>query len=259
MHYHEFEPAAALAVHVSRYWGMAAGMDVPRNHAYQVVPDGCVTIFSQRNAAGEVRGTLVGPRAEPLTVAINPGDRLWGVRFWPDAGGAVLGMDPRRLYGHLVSPLVEPAWAAALARALGASGDETAVARAAKEHLAEPVESAKALDPLVRGAVAGLMATNGEMDIAELARGLGISLRQLERRFLRSVGLNPRDLALIQRMRSALAHLVDPTARTWAEVAADFGYPDEAELVRDFSGLVGPGSSRAADQVRSLLNGRASL
>jgi AraC-like DNA-binding protein len=259
MHYQEFEPAASLAAHVARYWGMAAGMDVPRNHAYTVVPDGCVTIFSQRNAAGEVRGTLVGPRAEPFTIAINPGDRLWGVRFWPDAGGAVLRMNPRRLYGHLVSPLVEPAWAAALARVLGTSSDETAAAGAAKELLEEPVESAKALDPLVRGAVAGLMATNGEMEIAELARGLGISLRQLERRFLRAVGLNPRDLALVQRMRSSLAHLVDPAARTWPEVAADFGYAEEAGLVRDFSELVGPGSSRAADQVRSLLNGRASL
>ena len=259
MHYHEFEPAAALAVHVSRYWGMAAGMDVPRNHAYQVVPDGCVTIFSQRNAAGEVRGALVGPRAEPLTVAVNPGDRLWGVRFWPDAGGAVLGMDPRRLYGHLVSPLVEPAWAAALARALGASGDEPAAWRALGEYLAGPVASARALDPLVRAAVAALVVTHGEMDIAELARGLGISLRQLERRFLKASGLNPRELAAIQRMRPALPHLLGPAARTWAEVARDFGYADTAQLVADLVQLASADPPPAAAKVRSYLNGRAAL
>ena len=256
MHYSEFEPAAPLAAHVSCYWGMSAGANVPRNYAHQVVPDGCVSVFCTRGATGDLRPSLLGPRAEPLTIALNPGDQLWGVKFWPDAGGLVLALDPRGLFGHLVAPLTDPAWAAALARAMGAAGNEAAVARVADEQLAAPVGAARAPDPVIRAAVVALMATHGEMEIAELARGLGISLRQLERRFLRAVGLNPKDLAAIERMRSALAHLVDPTARTWAEVAADLGYTDHSALVRDFSdlALVDPGPE--ARRVRELINGR---
>ena len=52
MDYQEFDPAAPLASHVSRYWGLAAGTSVPRHHPWQLRPDGGVTIFSQRGASG---------------------------------------------------------------------------------------------------------------------------------------------------------------------------------------------------------------
>ena len=256
MHYFEFDPAPSLAAHVSNYWGMSVAMNTPRNHPHRIVPDGCVVISCGRTATGELRGSLVGPRAEALVVPVNPGDRYWGVRFWPDAGGAVLHVNPRKLHGHLVAPLAEPAWAVALVKALGPCADEPSAARAADEHLAAPVAAARPLDPLVRAAVAGLIATNGEMEIGELARGVNLSLRQLERRFGAAVGLVPKQFARIRRMRSALAHLLGPTARTWSEVAADFGYADHSHLVRDFAQLAGVTPSEAAENVRRIVHGR---
>lgn len=219
MHTFEFDPTPPLAAHVSCYWGMTVSAQVPRNHPHQILPDGCIVIACGRAASGELRSSLVGPRAEPLIMSVNPGDRFWGVRFWPDAGGAVLGENPRRLHGHLVAPLSEPAWAVALMRAMGACADETAAARVADEQLAAPV-AARPLDPLVRAAVIGLIATSGEMEITELAKGVGLSLRQLERRFGAAVGLNPKQFARIRRMRPALPHLLGHAPRTWADVAA---------------------------------------
>lgn len=256
MHYFEFDPAPPLAAHISCYWGMTIGMQVPRGYGHQIFPDGCIVIACARAATGEIRSSLVGPRAEPLTVTVNPGDRFWGVRFWPDAGGAVLHEEPRRLHGHLVAPLTEPAWALAVSRAMAVCGDEAAAARVADEHLAAPVASAAALDPIVRASVVALIATNGEMEIAELARGVGLSLRQLERRFGAATGLNPKQFARIRRMRSALTHLLGPAVKTWSEVAADFGYADHSHLIRDFSQLVGLTPSEAAAKVRSIIHGK---
>jgi len=256
MHYFEFDPAPALAAYISRYWGMMVGAQVPRGFAHQIFPDGCMVIASGRAATGEVRSSLVGPRAEPLTVTVNPGDRFWGVSFWPDAGGAVLHEEPRRLHGHLVAPLTEPDWALVLSRAMAVCDDETAAAAVADAHLAAPVAAAAPLDAVVRAAVVALIASNGEMEIAELARGLGLSLRQLERRFGAATGLNPKQFARIRRMRSALAHLLSPSPRTWSEVAADFGYADHSHLVRDFAQLAGLTPSEAAARVRSIIHGK---
>jgi AraC-like DNA-binding protein len=256
MHYFEFDPAPPLAAHVSCYWGMSVGMQVPRNHPHQILPDGCITIACNRAASGELRASLVGPRAEPMIVPVSPGDRFWGVRFWPDAGGAVLGVNPRKLHGHVVAPLSEPAWAVALTRALGSCADEAAATRVADQQLAAPVAAAQPLDPIVRAAVLGLVATNGEMEIGELARGVGLGLRQVERRFGAAVGLNPKQFALIRRMRSALAHLLGPTPKTWSEVAADLGYADHALLVRDFALLAGSTPTEIADRVRAIVQGK---
>jgi AraC-like DNA-binding protein len=256
MHYFEFDPAAPLAAHVSCYWGMTVSAQVPRSHPHQLLPDGCIVIACSRSGTGEPRASLVGPRAEPMIVTINPGDRFWGVRFWPDAGGVVLGENPRRLHGHLVAPLTEPAWAMALTRAMGQCTDEASAARVADDQLAAPVAAARPLDPIVRAAVVGLIATNGEMEIADLAQGVGLSLRQLERRFGAAVGLNPKQFARIRRMRSALAHLLGPTPRTWSEVAADFGYADHSHLVRDFAQLAGLTPSEIAERVRGIVHGK---
>ena len=219
MYYFEFDPAPPLAAHVARYWGLAAPMRLPGGHAHQLPPDGCITIIGTRSATGEQRSSLVGPRAEPLTLTLNPGDRLWGIRFWPDAGGAVLHEEPRRLHGHFVSPVTAPAWALGLARVLAACADEAAAARAADEMLAAPVVAAGPLDPLVRMAVRGLIVTNGDMEIAELARGVRLGLRQLERRFGAATGLSPLQYARIRKMRPVLPHLLGHAPRSWDDVA----------------------------------------
>jgi len=219
MHYFEFDPAPPLAEHVARYWGLTAPVRLSAGHAHQLPPDGCIAIIGTRPATGESRAALVGPRAEALTLTLNPGDRLWGVRFWPDAGGAVLHEEPRRLHGHFVSPLTEPAWAVELALALAGCADEAAAARVADERLAAPVAAAGPLDAVVRNAVRGLIVTNGDMEIAELARGVGLGLRQLERRFGAATGLSPLQYARMRKMRPALPHLLGQAPRSWDDVA----------------------------------------
>lgn len=259
MHHFEFDPAPALAAHISSYWGMSVSMQTPRGHAHQVLPDGCITISCLRQPTGETRAALVGPRAEALVVTANPGDRYWGVRFWPDAGGAVLGEEPRKLHGHLVAPLLEPPWALGLVRALAGCADEAAAAQVANEHLAAPVAAARPLDPLVRVAVVGLVATNGEMEIAEVARGVGLSLRQFERRFSATTGLTAKQFARIRRMRSALVHLLGKAVKTWSEVAETLGYADHAQLVSDLEEMDRLTPAEAVVRLRIMTGGRVRL
>jgi hypothetical protein len=212
----DFAAAPPLAEHIASYFGLAVPADVRPGTPQPLPPDGCLCLISQRNAKGDLRASLVGPRTEPLVLPVAPGDRWWGVRFWPDVGGAVLAEDPGRLAGHYVSPLSGPAWAVALARALGECRDAESAARVADELLAGPVAAAAPIDPIVRRAVRALIATHGEMSIADVAAGVGISLRQLERRFGAAVGLNPIQFARVRRMRGDLTPLLGAT--TWSGI-----------------------------------------
>ena len=103
LYYHEFDPTPALAGHVASFWG-AEVRDVEPGHLHQVIPDGCVGLVASRRADGETRLTLQGPRLDPLWIPVGEGDRFWGVRFWPDAGGPLLGRPPRSLLGVLRPP-----------------------------------------------------------------------------------------------------------------------------------------------------------
>ena len=62
---------------------------------------------------------------------------------------------------------------------------------------------------------------------------LGVSRRQLERKFLSEVGIGPKLLCRILRFQQVFRAMERDDA-TWAGIAAACGYYDQAHLIRDF-------------------------
>jgi AraC-like DNA-binding protein len=64
--------------------------------------------------------------------------------------------------------------------------------------------------------------------------------RRLQRAFDRSVGLSPKVLGRVLRLRQAVRRL-ESAGRplSWAGVAAAAGYADQAHLIREFRALAG--------------------
>jgi hypothetical protein len=214
----EFDTAPQIALHVAHYWGTTLPADLRPGGSLTLPADGCIALVSQRTLRGDVRAALIGPRAESLSIPAGAADRFWGVRFWPDSGGLVLGEDPERLAGHFVQPLTHPQWAVLLLRALADCRDAASAAEVADRLLGDVIASASAPDAVARQAVQALIATHGEIGIAEIAEGMGISLRQLERRFSAAVGLDPIQFGRIRKMKGNLGPLLGNTPRTWNEV-----------------------------------------
>ncbi len=214
----EFDVAPSVAVHVARYWGTTMPADGRAGLSLALPPDGCMSLVSQRSLRGDVRAALIGPRIDTLMIPAGPADRFWGIRFWPDSGGMVLLENPERLAGHFVQPLAKPEWAVRLLRALGDCRDAASAAKTADEALEPVAQATPPPDDIARRAVQAIVATHGEIAIAEIAEGLGISLRQLERRFGAAVGMDPIQFARVRKLRGDLGPLLG-APRTWAEVA----------------------------------------
>ena len=252
MSYHEFEPAPALGGHVASYWGAEIGAVEP-GHVHQVIPDGCVALIASRRAAGATHLTLQGPRLDPLWIPVYEGDRFWGVRFWPDAGGSLLRRPARALLGTL-DPAAIGLGAAAdvLAGRLGGCTTREAAAQAWSELLMPMVSACPPLDTVVRTAVLAIVAARGEAPLAELAAAVQLSPRQLQRRFSTAVGLSPKQFARVRRLRSALQHLVSESPMSWTTVAADLGFADQAHLIREFGALAGLTPVAVAERIRQI-------
>lgn len=69
--------------------------------------------------------------------------------------------------------------------------------------------------------------------VADLAAALGLSHGHLDREFTRVVGLSPRTLARVLRVRRLLESIDVSDRVAWTRLAAELGWYDQAHLIRD--------------------------
>src|SRR3954464_5460057 len=189
----------------------------------RILPDGCVDVVWD--------GTdLV--IAGPATIALDSppsGTDVFGVRFRLGAAGAGLGVPAEELADARVP--VAHVWrdGNALHEAAALRGLPGLI-----DALRSRLRAAEA-DPLTRAAALGLAVPGAR--VADLGAELGISERQLRRRFADAVGYGPKTLARILRFQRflALARPGDDLAR----LALSAGYADQAHLTRETRRLAG--------------------
>jgi AraC-like DNA-binding protein len=187
-----------------------------------VLPDACSDLIWQ---AG--RGAfMAGPDTGPSPVGSPPGTVFVGARFRPGAGGAALGLPLSELLDQRVG--LEALRPELAERLPGELDPREAMRRLAEIALAAPpadaavAEAARRLhDPRTR--------------VETLADDLGLSERQLRRRFHAAAGYGPKTLQRVLRFRRFLA-LGD---RELARAALDAGYADQAHLTRECTRLAG--------------------
>lgn len=238
--YQEHPPAAALRRRVACYWTLTAG---PRCPAHRVLPDGCLDILID----------FTRPRAEVVgvmtTAIVAQGGRavdVLGVRFHPGEAPAFLGLAGRETRDDTL--LLADVWGPigrAFEGRLAEVADHAARLRLVDELLLSHLHHARAPDHRVRRVVERVRAARGTVDVDTLAVEVGLSQRQLERAFDVHVGLGPKAFARVMRLQAVVAEMEKGPA-SWARLAADAGYSDQAHLVREVRALSGvtPGALR---------------
>ncbi len=202
----------------------------PVGSTTDVLPDGCTDLIWQQGLGAFVAGPDTGPAS-----AVTPPDTvLVGLRFRPGAGGPALRIPLVQLRDQRVDlPELDP-W---LARRLPAEiSPEESFAR--MKEIARQLACDTPPDRLVRQATA-LMAA-GQVSVAELARSVAVSERQLLRRFDAAVGYGPKTLHRVIRFRRALDALSAGGQFVDLAVLADrTGYADQAHLTREVTRMAG--------------------
>lgn len=245
LRYVEMPAASPLSALVATYWGFSIRALPHPGFTHRVWPDGCVTLAICTTPDGASVAALVGASTTASSVAVHPGEQYWGIRFRPEAGGVCCGrsaqsmrdrrFDARHIFGAALSPLV-----VALAGFRDAD-DERDVAATIDRWLLDIIGADRSVDALVRGAVDMIVAEDGTGPITSVASRLGMTPRQLQRRFRAATGLTPKEYASIRRGRAALKRLVVPepggVKPGLAQLAADSGYADQAHLTREVGRL----------------------
>jgi AraC-like DNA-binding protein len=79
----------------------------------------------------------------------------------------------------------------------------------------------------------------GDLRVDTVARALGVSRKELGRRFRDTVGLTPKTFARVRRFVALLARLDRGVMTTLSDVAHDAGYHDHSHFTRDFRAFTG--------------------
>jgi AraC-like DNA-binding protein len=225
--YREFAPSPPLHALIACRWlrelsaGDAADWTL-------VLPDGCVDLLWRD---GEL--VVAGVDRTAWWSPVRAGTTIAGIRLRPGIAGAVFGMPASELLdARLPLEDVLGSRASEYSEQLGEAQDRDAEYLLLEGLVASAIADS-APDPLVLAATRRLGFPGSRVD--ELAEALGISERQLRRRFHQAVGYGPKTLDRVLRFRRLVdqARAISDGEVDLARLAADLGYADQAHMTRD--------------------------
>ena len=182
----------------------------------------------------ELGPLVAGPQSRHTLRPVGAPLLAVGARFRPGVAPQLLRIPAAELVDrHVPLDDVMPALAARLDARLADAGNPLAVLQ---QELARSLADLGEPDPVVRAAAALL--GSGSAGVAEVADGVYVSERQLQRRFRERVGYGPKTFQRIARFQRALSRLGSEGGGL-AGAAASAGYADQAHLTRETRRLAG--------------------
>jgi AraC-like DNA-binding protein len=226
--YREFPPPPALADYVLCFWTQTIGPSCPFRQ--RVLPDCCVDILVI-NALPMV----VGPWTEPFDADLPAGTKILGARCHPGLACSVLGVPASELL-NLSLPLRD-LWGSTRTAAYPRIAGEPALAMqvsAMERALFASVAAAAPIDTAARAGIRWIVRHPHE-PVERLSRRLGLSSRQIQRRFTEAVGYGPKLFQSVFRFQRLLNEAHEAGGRrTFADLAAHAGYSDQSHMTREF-------------------------
>ena len=178
-------------------------------------------------------GFLIGPHDRPIVNEPQGETYCVGIVTTPVGCRPAFGLAPATLRGRVVDLLEAWPRAAALRRELSKSRTPAEALDMVEATLRTPEAFDRNAFDRCEAAAAQLSA-DPTRPVGDIAAELGVSHGHLDRQFTEQVGLSPRTLARILRMRRLLEAIDVHGSVGWADKAADLGWSDQAHLIRDF-------------------------
>jgi AraC-like DNA-binding protein len=213
----------------------------------RVLPDGAVRMVFHlgTGAPGGIAGAVpaamvVGAHAAPVLVRLRGAMDGLSVTLKPGAARALLGVPAGELEGATV-PL-DTLWrgeAARLLEHLSSATDDASRLRALQSALQRRLLAHPATpSQLVDQAAALMRRSDGQRSVRDVAAAVGVGERRLQQLFHAQVGLSPRTFGRLLRLHATLRALRERRS-SWAHLAVDAGYYDQAHLANEFQALCG--------------------
>lgn len=213
----------------------------------RVLPDTCVELFINYTSTPVAiigdelhkRSIVTFRMSRPMDVQMRKGGGCLAICFYPGMAYQFFSVPMHELTDTTVA--LSDVWddmAGALEDQVARLCTNEARVAMIQKHLIEQLGSAKH-DLQVAWCLTQAQLSGGLIAVSKLSTDIGLSQRQLSRRFQENIGLSPKEYLRVFRFIRSLQHLKKYPNISLTEVACQSGYYDQAHFIRDYKAYTG--------------------
>jgi AraC-like DNA-binding protein len=233
--YREYAPSADLDDVVRCFWRITATRARPTIN--RICPDGCADVVVTADGGVRAVGTMRTSAVMPLAGRVD----VFGVRFHPGAAFRLFHVPLAELTDGTVALgelgwKIDPSLGERIADARGTPARMTLLEGVLRSRLLAVRQRASGT---LANTAAWLRQPGASWQLGPLRKNTGLTERTLERHFLDLVGITPKTFHRVMRFRRALRGIYRCPRPSYAVLALEAGYADQAHLIRDFRSFAG--------------------
>jgi AraC-like DNA-binding protein len=226
-------PAPELADVVGHFWSVEWSLPAGAHHDQAVVSDPCGHLTVDEDGSW-LRGVVT----RRFEVRLAGAGRVVSAHLRPGALSSLTDLPPARLADTRL-PLAEAMPEAPELAKVSAAESQAAGMDALEDWFRRVGPTRRRGAELVDEAVDLVAARTDLTRVDVLAAELGVTVRTLQRRFDRHLGVGPKWVLRRCRIQDALGVIEEGGEVDWAGLAADLGFADQSHFTNAFTALVG--------------------
>lgn len=251
MDYHTFQPHKDLASIINCYWTL----EVPASNDAQkqrILPDGMIEMAfilgddiqrytSEEEFILQPHAMVLGQTIEPFFIKPTGYVNTFAIRFYP-YGFANFITQPIKSLANKETPidaLFDKEVAAGLAQQIIQAANTAQRIQIIEQFFLDKLNEQSTVDKIVKTTIDALVSTKGNTPIHDILKESSSKRRQLERKFVKQIGISPKQLGKVIRLQSALKMLLNNEGDNLTHIAYENNYYDQAHFTKDFKEFTG--------------------
>ena len=251
MNYQILQPHLSLESLVKCYWTLEVPVE-DEAQRQRIIPDGCIEMAfilgddikrytSHDEYIIQPRAIVLGQTLEPFYIEPTGYVNTFAIRFYP-YGFANFVTIPIKTLVNKETPmdmLFTEKPAKELERKIIQATDSKQRIEIIEGFLLENLNDKKIIDNIVKMTIESLLSSNGSESIGIIIKETPSKRRQLERNFIKQIGVSPKQLGKVIRLQSALKILLNKKTENLTDIAYESEYFDQAHFIKDFKEFTG--------------------
>ena len=266
MNYQTFQPHPDLKSLVKCYWSLEVPAD-PDSQRQRIIPDGCIEMIFilgddiKRYTSGDdfiiqPRAMVLGQTIEPFYIEPVGYVNSFAVRFYPYGIVNFVATSIKDLANKEtpIELLFGERPAKELEQKIIQAPDTKKRIEIIENFLFEKLIEKTTIDNIVKTTIDALLSTKGSTSINTILKDDLSKRRQLERKFLKQIGISPKQLGKVIRLQTALKLLLNQQLENLTKIGYESGYYDQAHFIKDFKEFTGTKPKEFLDDERMALS-----
>jgi hypothetical protein len=251
MDYQTFQPHSDLKSLVKCYWTL----EIPSEKGAQrqlIIPDGCIEMIFilgediKRYTTGDEFiiqpcAMILGQITQPFFVEPTGYVKSFAIRFYP-YGFANFMRTPIKKLANKETPIAfvfgEKTSKELMQKIIAAKHTEERI-EIAERFLLDMLNNRATIDSIVKTTIDTILLTRGSTPISSILKDDLSKRRQLERKFIKQIGISPKQLGKVIRLQTALKMLLNRQSENLTKIAYESDYYDQAHFIKDFKEFTG--------------------